>query len=246
MCSIFLPSTLIDFNVKAQNNSFYLIVFQYVYEEKVKEIYIESGINSIQTIDVDSYKYFNFKNLGFVISTPFLVSFFSQNCDFAVSRTILDEKGQEKIDEIPVYDSYSQIIIDIDDDNFYTDEHSFKVDITEADKLKRNCLLYITGLEITNTNIGNENYISASDGVTQYFIFTSKYHMIKYAFHVSNFNNAVIIGFNLIDKASYTVQVSFGYENYTTVNIFEMIRYFYFLKFSKINVLKKTKFVQLI
>ena len=215
-----ISDTLIDFNVKAQNNSFYLIVFQYVYEEEVKEMFIESGINSIQTIEVDSYKYFNFKNLGFVISTSYLVSFFSQNCDFAISRTILDDKGNEQLDEIPVYDSYSQIIIDIDDDNFYTDKHSFKVDITETDKLKRNCLLYITGLEITNTNSGNENYISASDGVAQYFIFTSKYHMIKYAFHVSNFNNAVVIGFNLIDKTSYSVQVAFGYDNYTKVNIF--------------------------
>ena len=213
--------TTLDFNVKAQNNSFYLIVFQYIYEEKENDdMFIESGVNYIQTIDVNSYKYFNFKNMGFAISTPFLVSFFSQNCEFSVSRTILENETSILIDELPIYDSYSQIIIDIDDPNFYTSKHNFKVNITETDKLKKDCLLYVTGLELINTSEGSENYISVADGVTQYYIFTSKYYMIKYAFHVSDFNNAVILGFKLIDKASYKVQISFGSEKYTTVNIF--------------------------
>jgi hypothetical protein len=217
----------IDFNVKALKNSFYLVVFQFVYDEDKtgteNQFYIESGVNYIQTIlsegNSQSYKYFRFQNMRFSIATPFLVNFFSQNCYFNISRKIL-ENNKEIVDEVPVHDSYSQIVIDIDDPNLFTDKHSFKVDITETDKLKKNCLLYISGLEITNTNVGTEKTISVSDGVTQYFIFTNKYNMIKYAFHASDFNFPIVIDFNLIDKAFYIVQISFGNENYTTVNIY--------------------------
>ena len=224
----------IDFNVKALKNSFYLIVFQYVYDEESKnQNYIESGVNFIQTIlyegNSKSYKYFKFQNMRFAIATPFLASFFSQNCNFDITRNISDN-GIEKEDDVPVYDSYSQIVIDIDDPNLFTDKHSFKVHITETDKLKKNCLLYITGLELTNTNVGTEKSISVSDGVTQYFIFTSKYPMIKYSFHVSDLNYAVVINFNLIDKASYNVQVTFGYSYYNTFDIFRNDQIFLYPK----------------
>lgn len=55
---------------------------------------------------------------------------YPQNCDFVITHTIFVENEVPKEVEIPVYDSYSQIIIDIDDPNFYTDKHSFRVDIT--------------------------------------------------------------------------------------------------------------------
>ena len=232
--------TTIDFNVKAQNNSFYLIAFYYIYKENVdEEIYIESGVNYIQTIDVNSYKYFNFENMGFSKSTPFLISFFSQNCHFNISRTIYDDDYNEQLEEVPVHDSYSQTIIDIDDTNFYTGKQRFKVNINENDKLKKDCLLYISSLEIVNTHEGKENYISVSEGVTQLFIFTNKYYMIKYAFHVSNFEKAVIIGFNLIDKTSYNVQIFFGYDKYTTVNIFRNDQIFLLPQILEDNCLEK-------
>ena len=225
----------IDFNVKALKNSFYLVVFQYVYDEYKTGIehqyYIESGVNYIQSIlseeNSQTHKYFRFQNMRFSLATPFLVNFFSQNCNFNIFRTII-ENGKEVVDEVPVYDSYSQIVIDIDDPNLFTDKHSFKVDITETDRLKKNCLLYITGLEITNTNVGTEKTISVSDGVTQYFIFSTKYNMIKYSFHASDFNYAVVIDFNLIDRASYIVQISFGNKNYTTVNVYRNDQIFLF------------------
>ena len=225
----------IDFNVKALKNSFYLVVFQYVYDEYKTGIehqyYIESGVNYIQSIlseeNSQTHKYFRFQNMRFSLATPFLVSFFSQNCNFNIFRAII-ENGKEVVDEVPVYDSYSQIVIDIDDPNLFTDKHSFKVDITETDRLKKNCLLYITGLEITNTNVGTEKTISVSDGVTQYFIFTTKYNMIKYSFHASDFNYAVVIDFNLIDRASYIVQISFGNDNYTTLNVYRNDQIFLF------------------
>ena len=223
--------TKLDFYVKAEKNSFYLVVFQYVYDDEVDDSangnYIESGVNYIQSILVGDnakyYKDYKFKNMRFSLGTPLFVNFYSQNCDFVITRSILDDDGNSKDVGIPVYDSYAQLIIDIDDPNFYTDKHTFRVDITgtgDTSYSNKKCMLYLSGLEITNTNTGTERSISVSDGVPQYFIFTKKYHMMKYSFHVSDLNNAVVLNFNLIDKTTYKVQVSFGNERYNEETIY--------------------------
>ena len=217
--------TNLDFYVKAEKNSFYLVVFQYVYDEEVDDSenqnYIESGVNYIQSILIGDnakyYKNYEFKNMRFSLGTPFFINFYSQNCDFVITRSIFDENENVKDVGIPVYDSYAQLVIDIDDPNFYTDKHTFRVDITGTDDTSytnKKCMLYLTALEITNTNTGTERSISVSDGVPQYYIFTKKYPMIKYSFHVSDLNNAVVLNFNLIDKTTYKVQISFGHEKY--------------------------------
>ena len=238
--------TKIDFYVKAEKNSYYLVVFQYVYQEEVddsaNENYIESGVNYIQSILIGDnakyYKNYRFKNMRFSINTPFFINFYSQNCDFLITRNIFDDNNVPKEVGIPVYDSYSQIIIDIDDPNFYTDKHTFRVDITGTDDSNSNnkkCMLYITGLEITNTNTGTERSISVSDGVPQYFIFSEKYHMIKYSFHVSDLNNAVILSFYLIDKTTYKVQISFGNEKYNEYTIYRNDQIFLYSSILKQN-----------
>ena len=104
----------IDFKVRAHKNSFYLVQHQLV-----KDItgsgdsnHIESGVNYIQSIsagaDASYRKSFYFKNLKFDTQTPFLVNFYSQNCQFGVTREIPDEPGN--IQSIEINDNYGQII----------------------------------------------------------------------------------------------------------------------------------------
>ena len=223
--------TKLDFYVKAQKNAFYLVVFQYVYDEEVddsaNENYIESGVNYIQSILVGDnakyYKNYKFKNLRFSVGTPFFVNFYSQNCDFVITRRVLDDEEVVKDVEVPVHDSYAQLIIDDSDPDFYTDKHTFRIDITgtgDTTYSNQKCMLYLSGLEITNTNTGTERSISVSDGVPQYYIFTKKYPMMKYSFHVSDLKNAVVLSFNLIDKTTYKVQIAFGNEQYKEETIY--------------------------
>jgi len=72
-------------------------------------------------------------------------------------------------------------------------------------------MLYVTGLELSTSLSNAERYISVSDGIPQYYIFTPKYPYMKYSYHVSDVNNPLIINFNLIDKVTYKVQVLSGY-----------------------------------
>ena len=208
----------VDFTVTAYKNSFYMVQYQLVKDQGLTgdRNIIESGVNYIQSIIVgdnaDFFKEFTFQNFKYASRTPYLASFYSQNCKFVVSR-ILRESGD--IDTITLYDSYGQIIIDEGDPDFEYDKYTFRLDITSDDVSNyegKLCMLYITGLELSNTTTGSERYISVSDGVPQYFIFSKKYAYMKYSYHVSDQKSALIINFNLIDKAPYLVEVLFGYK----------------------------------
>ena len=210
------PLKKIDFKVKAYKNSFYLVQHQLVKDnlEESKDVnLIESGVNYIQSILVGDKaslkKHIFFKNLKFDTRTPFLVSFYSQNCRYLVTREI-----DSIIGAIPIYDNYGQLIIDENDPFYNTDKYSFTIDIISDDNTNYNnklCLFYLTGLELTNSDTGTERSISVSDGIPQYYIFTKKYPFMKYSYHISDLNNPVIINFNLLDKAPYIVKVYFGY-----------------------------------
>ena len=212
-------SKKIDFRVKAYKNSFYLVQHQlvkdmYNYEEAKDLNRIESGVNYIQSIfygeDASFKKNILFKNLKFDTKSPFLVSFYSQNCRYVVTRSI----APSNIEAIPINDNYGQIIIDEKDPFFTSDKYLFTIDIISDDKSNYDnklCVFYLTGLEISNSDTGYERSISVSDGIPQYYIFTKQYPFMKYSFHLSDVENPVIINFNLIDKAPYIVKVYFGY-----------------------------------
>ena len=211
----------IDFRVHGEKNSFYLIQYQFVRDtpDSGNRNLLESGINYVESIYIgegaDFYKYvdlLNFKN------GPYLASFYSQNCKFMVTRYLQDGQNQY----IALHENYGQVIIDKDDADYGQSKFSFKIDITGDDSSEYNkklCMLYISGLELSNENTGFERSISVSEGVPQYYIFTEKYPVMKYTYHVSNINNTVVIKFNLIDKAPYNVTINYGKGGYYATQI---------------------------
>ena len=135
--SINKGDTKIDFNVIAQQKSFYLIQYQLVREgDQSKNINkIESGVNYIQSIFIgegaDYMKYVDFENLNYELLTPFLINFYSENCQFIVSR-LKKKENEDDYDEeyFKMEDNYGQIIIDESDDYFDDDKYRFRIDIT--------------------------------------------------------------------------------------------------------------------
>ena len=202
----------LDFMVTAQKNSFYLIQFQFVRStgDSANRNIIESGVNYVESVyigeNADYFKYvdlLNFKN------GPYLASFYSQNCKFIVSRDL----GNDEINFVALNDNYGQVIIDEGDVDYGKSNISFKIDITNDDSTEYNkklCMIYVTGLELSTSNTGLERSISVSEGVPQFYVFTEKYPVIKYTYHISNPNNTVVIQFNLLDKAPYTIDIHFG------------------------------------
>ena len=207
---------IINFKVTAQKKSFYLIQYQLVRKgDESKNINkIESGINYIQSIFIgegaDYMKYVDFENLNYEKLSPFLINFYSENCQYVVSRLHEKEDGSEDEEYFVMEDNYGQIIIDEKDGYFDKDKYRFRIDITGDDSSEYNkklCMFYITGLEISNTKDGSERTISVSEGVPQRYVFTQEYPSIKYSYHISDISKPVIINFNLIDKGIYNVQL---------------------------------------
>ena len=221
---------VIDFKVTAQQKSFYLIQYQLVRngDESNNINKIESGINYIQSIFIgegaDYMKYVDFENLNYEQLSPFLINFYSENCQYVVSR--LKEKDDGNYEEeyfTTMEDNYGQIIIDESDGYFDKDKYRFRIDITGDDASEYNkklCMFYITGLELSNTNDGSERTISVSEGVPQRYIFSNNYPSIKYSYHISDINKPVIINFNLIDKGIYNVKILHNNEEIKKAKIY--------------------------
>ena len=83
----------LTFHIKGEKNAFYMIQYQLKFDEEELKIinYLESGLNYIESIDIDKdeYKYIKIHNSKSNQNLPFLVNFYSLNCDLKVSREIL-------------------------------------------------------------------------------------------------------------------------------------------------------------
>ena len=108
----------INFKVYAHKNSFYTVSYKLVrLNDDSKNINeIESGVNFIQSIlvgdNADYMKYVKMTNIKYEEGSPFLMNFYSQNCQFLISRVIKQyEDGTTDDEYLPMYDSYSQLII---------------------------------------------------------------------------------------------------------------------------------------
>ena len=213
----------IDFTVTAQKNSFYLVMYKLVREDEKDAESInrmESGVNFIQSIyigeDAKFMKYIEMENMKYLQNNPFLVSFYSQNCKFAVSRVIgQNADGEDEEEFFPFFQNYGQLIIDQNDPYFEKIEYRFRLDITSDDISIYNrkiCMIYATGLELSNSDEGTERTISVSEGIPQFYSFSEKYPYIKYTYFVSDMNNQLVISLNLLDKGIYIVRVLHHYQ----------------------------------
>jgi hypothetical protein len=222
----------LEFAVSAQKNSFYLLQYQYVKDlpDSGNRNKIESGVNYVESIyigeNADYYKYLDFYNFK---KGPYLASFYSQNCKFIVDRYI----GNDQTKIIAIHENYGQEIIDENDIDYGKDEVHFKIHITADDISEYNkklCMIYVSGLELSTSNTGLERSISVSEGVPQFYIFTEKYPVIKYTYHVSDVNNTVVIKFNLLDKAPYNVEIHYGKGGFKSAKIHRNDQIFLFSK----------------
>jgi len=97
-------------------------------------------------------------------------------------------------------------------ETFNEDPYLYEV-VESGGQLGVRCRIYITGVELSNTNNETERTISVSEGVPQHYIFKDNHNSLKYSYHISDKSKSIIINLNLIDKASYTVSVKHNYND---------------------------------
>ena len=208
------PFSDITFQVDAKNNSYYLVsylVIQDTYQESLH--YLDSGMNYLEALDKtigketsifftnnQKYKYF-----------PFLVSFYSLNCQFEIQRNT----GKK----LEVIDSFSQEIIKPDESYYLSENYVYQVKILSIDSSKYEgdfCFFYTSGLEIDHVTEsdtkGIGRHIVISENIPQRVIFQDGISNIKFLFPHSSPNKNININFNLVDLANYDVKIYFEYQ----------------------------------
>ena len=213
---------LINFSVVAQKNSFYIILYQLIRKGENNLNIRESGTNFVESINVGegeaNHKLVYLQNFKTDVGMPFLASFYSKNCRFLVSR--LD--NPEKPEYLERFGDFSQVIINSTDEFYHSDQYTFNISvyIDDISKYKnKNCMVYVSGLELENRDTGVQRTISLSEGVPHSFIFTQEYYTISYSYHLSDLNSPVVIDFNLIDKSTFDVTLYFEYYDFRNVSI---------------------------
>ena len=208
-----LKKKIINFSVTAYKKSFYIIQYQLVKDPQVDGLVntIESGISYLESVSLgesDTFqKYIEIKNYLQYNKQPFLLNFHSYNCKFYVFRV-----NKDGTQDIGMEDNYGQDLIKPEEEFYMNETYRYEVIVQEKDTTvynKQHCMLYVSGLQISQDS---DYAISISENTPQYFKFTYDYPFIKYVFHLTDKNNLVVVNFNLIDKAKFTVNIFIGYK----------------------------------
>ena len=198
----------VEFEIKAQKKSFYMIQYQLVKKDGVSKDFnhLESGVNYIVSAQVSNDdnegKIIELDNFKFEFEIPYLVTFYSQNSEFIATRIL--STGTEE--DIALFENFGQLVIDSVD--YEHEKYRFEVNITSDNQFKSPNMLYMiyaAGLELDNIRS-----ISLSEGVPHRFIFTEKYSSINYAYHISDYTKTVVLNFKLIDKSIFNVTIHVG------------------------------------
>ena len=81
-------------------------------------------------------------------------------------------------------------------------------------------MIYVSGLELSDTSNGSERTISVSEGVPQYYVFSPEYHHMKYTYFVTDLNRELVVKLNLVDKGTFKVSILYHYQAFKEVEIF--------------------------
>ena len=188
---------------KAQLNSFFTIKYEINTYNLIRlEENIISGENYLVQIDPTTnqkYKIVNLENYRKKMKEPFLVNFFSINCDLQITR------GDNKID---FFNGQAQEIIKNDNKGYNSDKYEYNITIIESDSSNYNhkmCMLYVSGYEFQDLYYQTE--IVVGENVNQKILFYEDFQTIRFLYPQADLEKDLAVYFNVIDKAYYKIKI---------------------------------------
>ena len=206
----------IIFSVKAHSRSFYMIKFRP--NDDITSI--DSGVNYITSKDMNNNPYTEKKmkitNLKYEYETPYMLTFYSPNCEFKATwenEPIHSEFKNYAQKEITFYDkNYGKETYDI----------SYTIEKGEYSEYQgKYCMVYVAGIEMPEkVEEYNNRSISLSEGVPHRFTYEKNYTYLYYSYHVSDHNRTLALDFNLIDKTTFDITIRINNKGTKTNKIF--------------------------
>ena len=209
----------IDFQVEAKTNAFYSIQYTLVRSNQKDSSYINyvpTGINYLVTIDPFDRsdfsflmkKILNFNNVRTTDEHPYLVNFYSLNCQLSLKK--MYNNGEKDVEEPIVSKDYyfSQDIVNPSDIRYKQVQYTYEAGILTMEQGtydKKMCMLYASSIELEREGKSVERQILVSENVIQKVIFEKGNIVMKYLYVIPNKGNDIGIRFILNDKALYSV-----------------------------------------
>ena len=216
-----------SFSVKALTKTYYTILVNFGRDEKIEEDSLikndlQTGIPYLITIDptkIDSYaianKVISFHNEKYYDQTPMMVNFNSLNCKMDVGIIYVDQDETTILEEINEFEDFSHIYLENSDIRYYSERYEFRINITgfEPSQYKgKLCKIFTSAVEISSEHGQITRDIIVPDNTPQRVMFEDKkYNHISYGYVLVDFENDLLISFNLKHPAQYKIKLY--YEN---------------------------------
>ena len=217
----------LNFYVNAKSNSFYIIYAYLGYSSNSESLLTNTlpiGLSYLLTVDPTQYDVINlgnkvvrFKNTGYEEGKSLMISFFSLNCNIEVRQIFIDQNNERHINKIKKFEHFSHDLIGphtVDGIERYNEDLEYRIKVIEADYSDyegKTCKIYASAM------YGTENHTERGemlipDNVPQQAIFGKDFKHAAYRYILVEFDNDLIIKFNLKHRAQYTIRVFFDWK----------------------------------
>ena len=203
------------FSVKGLNNTYFTILITFASMDNDVDSFIanklKTGMSYLVTIDASQFdesgytnKIIKFKNERIYDFIPFMVNFYSLNCEIE-GISLYDGK----IINMEKFKQFSQDVVDVEEDRYLSYEYEYRINVKSPDlsQYKGNlCKLYSSAIELRDYHEFYSRDILISDNIPQQIKFGNDVKHVSFGYIHVDFEYDLLIKFNLKHIAQYTVK----------------------------------------
>ena len=213
------------FSVSATSDAYYSILYNFGREENIEmdsliSNQLQTGLSYLVTIDVqqtDAYQIGNkvvkFTNDRIFDSLPYMVNFFSLNCEIEVGNLYKDENGDDFIQRLQQFGRYSHDVINSDDiSRYFSSNYEYRITIKETEISEYSgklCKIYASAVELTSSHEYNTRDILIPNNTPQQIMFGNNIRHVSFGYAHVDINKELILKFNPHHVAEYIAKIYF-------------------------------------
>jgi hypothetical protein len=213
--------------IKGTSNTFYTKYVHLIRDNNIEE---DSFIrNKLQTgmshlVTIDSTKKDESSNANKIIDimkernyehNPIMTYFYALNCKINVVQSYTNNYGYSEIVYAKVFDHLSQDVISSESERINGEELEYRITVIEEDISNyykgELCQIYVSAIELSEEHGDYSRDIIIPDNIPQQIMFGKNNKHITYGYTLVDFENDLLIKFNLKHKAKYKLKIY--YEN---------------------------------
>jgi hypothetical protein len=216
----------ITFSIKAITNSYYAVLNnlgrgEIIEKDSIIEHELKSGISYLVTLNFEKLDIFDFGNkvVNFKKEKnydlfPFMINFYSLNCEIEVHNLYYDQSG-DQIEKILTnnFSSYTYDIINQNDARYKSSYFKYIIKVNKKDysDYKRNsCKVYASAIELSKEHDIYTRDVLIPDNTPQQVMFGNNVTHVSYGYVNVNHDKDLLIKFHPYHIAQYKLKIYFN------------------------------------